>query len=242
VAVRVDETAKVEHLQAQLGLSPGNLEERFRQAVSGQRWWRLGPLTEAECWQALTMIQSLGLEPLRGELRHSRMGQWRHSVFFSAVGSPTRLSFDDGSRGCSEARLVEAQPPPPIDCEDGSGIRQGDLWSGAAQICRMGWSPTVSSNACHTGNGAGSPTGGADSANPLQADHVAGALCAAPRPFSCSTSRYSSPAARTCGETPCSPPNGSAHTFWVLLRGPTGTRWPSTIEAPESWASGTSLR
>ena len=189
------------------------------------------------------MIQSLGLEPLRGQLRHSRMGQWRHSVFFSAVGSPTRLHLTMGhGAALRPAWWRHNRPRPPIDCEVGSGIRQGDLWSGAAQICRMRWSPTVSCTACHTGNGAGSPSGGADSANPLQADHVAGALCAAPRPFSCSTSRYSSPAARTCGKTLCSPPNGSAHTFWVLLKGPTSTRWPSTIEAPESWASGTSLR
>ena len=92
VALRVDQKAKVAELQAQLGLSLGNPEERFRQAVKGQRWWRLGPLTEAESWQAMEMVRATGLEPLRGELRRARMGKWRHAVYFAAVGSPSRTS------------------------------------------------------------------------------------------------------------------------------------------------------
>ena len=138
VAVRVDHTADVGQLQAQLGLSLGNPEEKFRQAAAGQRWWRLGPLTEAECWRAADMIRSLGLEPLRGELRFARMGQWRHSVFFAAVGHPSKMSFDDGSRGCSEAALAEANPPPrstvksaaPSKAVVGTALPPSSTWAG----------------------------------------------------------------------------------------------------------------
>ena len=98
------------------------------------------------------MIQSLGLAPLRGELRHSRMGQWRHSVFFSAVGSPTRLSFDDGSRGCSEARLVEAQPPPRSTVKtavasakvtSGAALPRSAAWAGPRQSAPMPATPAT---------------------------------------------------------------------------------------------------
>ena len=109
VALRVDQAADLQELQAQLTVLSG---DKFRQAAKGQRWWRLGPLTEAESWQALEMVKATGLEPLRGELRHARMGRWRHAVFFAAVGVPSRTSFDDGSRNSSEAYLVEAAPPP----------------------------------------------------------------------------------------------------------------------------------
>ena len=112
VALRVTSAANVAELQAQLDLFTGNAGVRFKQATMGQRWWRFGPLTEAECWRALEMVRSMGLEPLRGELRHARMGRWRHAVYFSAVGSPTRTSLDDGSRTCSEAFLQEVKPPP----------------------------------------------------------------------------------------------------------------------------------
>jgi hypothetical protein len=112
VALRVDATANVDELQAQLALAMGNSNERFRQAAAGQRWWRLGPLTEAECWRASALVQSMGLAPLRGELRYGRMGRWRHAVYFAAVGTPTKLSLDTGSRDSSEAYLAEVGPPP----------------------------------------------------------------------------------------------------------------------------------
>ena len=112
IALRVDRSAKVEQLQAQLNLSLGAAEGQLRQAVTGQRWWRLGPLTEAESWRALEIIRAMGLEPLRGELRHARMGLWRHAVYFAAVGPPRVMTLDDGSRECSEASLSEASPPP----------------------------------------------------------------------------------------------------------------------------------
>lgn len=112
VALRTTPAANLVELQAQLDLSFGNAGVRFRQATVGQRWWRLGPLTEAECWRALELVRAMGLEPLRGELRHARMGRWRHSVYFSAVGDPKRMTLDDGTRNCSEAFLQEASPPP----------------------------------------------------------------------------------------------------------------------------------
>ena len=80
------QTAKVAELQAQLGLFLGDTQTRFRQAVKGLRWWRLGPLTEAESWQAMEMVRATGLEPLQGELRRTRMGKWRHAVFFCSRG------------------------------------------------------------------------------------------------------------------------------------------------------------
>ena len=69
-------------------------------------------MTEAECWRATELIHSIGLVPLRGELRHGRMGRWRHAVYFAAVGTPTRHSLDTGSRDSSEAYLTEVGPPP----------------------------------------------------------------------------------------------------------------------------------
>ena len=112
VALRVTQGAKVDELQAQLAVFLGDGNRKFRQAVVGQRWWRLGPLTEAECWRAAELIRSTGFEPLRGELRFSRMGQLRHSVFFAAVGTPLWTTLDNGQRDSSEASLVEVGPPP----------------------------------------------------------------------------------------------------------------------------------
>ena len=142
IALRVTPAANVVELEAQLGLSLGNAGVRFRQATAGQRWWRLGPLTEAECWRALEMVRSMGLEPLRGELRHARMGRWRHAVYFSAVGSPTKTTLDDGSRSCSEAFLQESSPPPRPPPRSaaagpsmmtGSALAPSSTWAGPRQ-------------------------------------------------------------------------------------------------------------
>ena len=135
LALRVTHNANVEQLQAQLALFLGGSEGRFRQAVKGQKWWRLGPLTEAESWRALDMIRSVGLEPLRGELRHARLGRWRFAVYFAAVGAPSKVSFDDGSRGCSEAFFLEVSPPPRrVAFADkgtsGGALAEGSIWAG----------------------------------------------------------------------------------------------------------------
>ena len=51
VAVRATSAADLVALQAQLDLFTGHSGLQFRHAPAGQRWWRLGPLTEAECWR-----------------------------------------------------------------------------------------------------------------------------------------------------------------------------------------------
>ena len=135
LALRVSSKANVEQFQAQLGLTLGSAEGKLRQAVSGQRWWRLGPLTEAESWRATDMIRSAGLEPLRGELRYAPMGPWRHAVYFAAVGLPTRRTLDDGSRGCSEAYFQEADPPlqrnrPAANKNTGEALASSSVWAG----------------------------------------------------------------------------------------------------------------
>lgn len=115
VAVRVNAGCSAEALQAVQAQVQFILEDRqaqFRRPVPGQRWWRLGPLTEAECWRLQEMVAATGLEPLRGELRVARMGPFRSAVYFAATGEPTKRSLDDGSWSASEARLTPAEPPP----------------------------------------------------------------------------------------------------------------------------------
>ena len=115
VAVRVEAGCSPEALQAVQTQVQFVLEDRqaqFKRSVPGQRWWRLGPLTEAECWRLQELVAATGLVPLRGELRVARMGPFRSAVYFSATGEPTKLSLDDGSWSASEARLTPAEPPP----------------------------------------------------------------------------------------------------------------------------------
>jgi hypothetical protein len=119
VAVRVDATVPTTALEAQ---AASYLKERLklqkdfvvRQATPGQRWWRLGPLTEAECFRAADIAASMGLEPLRGSagIRFGRLGPFRSSAYFAAVGKPRCYSLDDGSWGASRAVLRPADPPP----------------------------------------------------------------------------------------------------------------------------------
>lgn len=87
------------------------------------------------------MIRSAGLEPLRGELRHARMGQWRYAVYFAAAGAPLKMTFDDGSRGCSEAFFQEASPPPwqtalPTAPKGGAAPASSSVWAGPRQQSR----------------------------------------------------------------------------------------------------------
>ena len=115
VAVRVAAGCPAEMLQAvqaQVQFALADKQVQIRRAVPGQRWWRLGPLTEAECWKLQELVALTGLVPLRGELRVARMGPFRSAVYFAATGEPTRRSLDDGSWFASEARLTTADPPP----------------------------------------------------------------------------------------------------------------------------------
>ena len=97
-------------VQAQVQFVLADKQVQLRRPVLGQRWWRLGPLTEAECWKLQEMVAATGLIPLRGELRIARMGPFRSAVYFAATGEPTRLSLDDGSWSASEAGSPQLNP------------------------------------------------------------------------------------------------------------------------------------
>jgi hypothetical protein len=112
VAVRVSVDADIPALQAQLQFVLGDQGRPLRRAVPGQRWWRLGPLRDAELWVAKDLVARTGLVPLRDELRMARAGPFRSYVYFAASGEPTKTSLDDGSWGSTEAVLVPAEPPP----------------------------------------------------------------------------------------------------------------------------------
>ena len=112
LGLRVAPGTDVATLQAQIRFIMQDDKAQVRCPVLGQRWWRLGPLTDAEVWHAADLVASCGLSPLRGELRLGRLGPFRSVVYFAAVGDPTRYSLDDGSWGSSEAALTPANPPP----------------------------------------------------------------------------------------------------------------------------------
>lgn len=112
VAVRVTPETNTQQVHAQLMLALGAENVAPRMATPGKRWWKLGPLTDAELWRAREMLADLGLQPLNDELRTGRMGPFRSCVFVAAVGEPRRRTFDDGSWGASAAVLQEAEPPP----------------------------------------------------------------------------------------------------------------------------------
>ena len=142
VAVRVQAGCSPEALQALQAQVQFVLEDKqaqLRRPVPGQRWWRLGPLTEAECWKLQEMVAATGLVPLRGELRVARMGPFRSAVYFAVTGERTRWSLDDGSWSASEARLTPAEPPPrrqpasaanPRASQSGVSILAGSSWAG----------------------------------------------------------------------------------------------------------------
>ena len=112
VAVRVSTAADLPTLQAQLQFTLGEQAGQFRRAVPGQRWWRFGPLRDAELWVVKELVAQTELTPLRGELRTARAGPFRSYVYFAASGTPSKMSLDDGSWGSSEAYLQPAEPPP----------------------------------------------------------------------------------------------------------------------------------
>ena len=112
IAVRVTSVANLAELEAQIAFIFGSDAAKFRRAVPGQRWWRFGPLRDAELWAVKDLIAQTGLVPLRDELRTARAGPFRSYVYFAAAGSPSRTSLDDGSWSCSQAALQPAEPPP----------------------------------------------------------------------------------------------------------------------------------
>ena len=127
VAVRVSAEADMTTLQAELQFLLGDKEAKFRRATPGQRWWRFGPLRDAEMWCVRDLIARTGLVPMRDEMRTARAGPFRSFVYFAAAGTPSCMTLDDGSWTSTEAFLQPADPPP----------RRGT--SGAALATKSAW-------------------------------------------------------------------------------------------------------
>lgn len=144
VALRITADANVAELQVQLRHSLKDAAATFRMATPGQRWWKLGPLTESETWKVKELITLLGLVPLRGEVRIAEAGPFRRAAYFAAVGNPTCNTLDDGSWNSSAAKLTPAEPPPrrsaPTNVaigaraaasRPGPALAQHSVWGGA---------------------------------------------------------------------------------------------------------------
>jgi hypothetical protein len=84
VAVRITAEADVANLRAQLQFVPNDRAAEFHRPVPGLRWWRLGPLNDAELWRVQKLIRATGLVPLREEVRIASAGPFRHNAFFAA--------------------------------------------------------------------------------------------------------------------------------------------------------------
>ena len=100
----------------------------------GVRWWRLGPLTEAELWRVHDLITATGLQCVRPEVRKARMGPFRWAVFFPARGQPSTTTFDDGSWNSSAAQLTPAEPPPRPKRTTGAALTPHSSWGGARSV------------------------------------------------------------------------------------------------------------
>ena len=149
VAVRVAAGSSLEELQAvqtQVQFVLADKQVQMRRPIPGQRWWRLGPLTEAECWKLQEMVALTGLVPLRGELRMARMGPFRSAVYFAATGEPSRWSLDDGSWSASDARLTVANPPPPSSTCECCGAPCCSTRHFPSGWVHVGWPPTHRDN------------------------------------------------------------------------------------------------
>ena len=133
LAVRVSSEADVPALQAQLRFAVQDDKAQFKQATMGQRWWRLGPLADAEVWNIKELVRRVGLEPLRGEIRFGKAGPFRTFAFFAAVGEPSRRTLDDGSWMATEAQLTSAGPPPRKPLAGGA-LPSQSVWGGARAL------------------------------------------------------------------------------------------------------------
>lgn len=138
VALRVTKDAHVPELQAQLRHMMNDTGASFRMATPGSRWWRLAPLTEAETWRVRDMITQLGLAPLHGQVRLAGAGPFRRAAYFAAVGSPSRMTLDDGSWTSSSAQLSPCQPPPQAP-RPSAGARRGPAAPGPALAPGSTW-------------------------------------------------------------------------------------------------------
>ena len=149
LAVRVTQEANLESLQSQLRFVLDNQGAQFRRAEPGLRWWRLGPLSDAELWRVKTLIAQTGLQLVRAELRMARMGPFRSAVFFPATGQPVVTTLDDGSWDGCEARLQLADPPPRRR-PAGPALAPQSFWAGprlSQPVEDFGFGPSPASSA-----------------------------------------------------------------------------------------------
>jgi hypothetical protein len=112
VAIRLGDGVNRLELEAQVRLALGSRQVTFHQATPGMKWWRFGPLEDADVFNLPALITRLGLS-VHGQPRLGHAGPFRRVAFFQALGTPTRMSLDDGGWGrtCA-ARLTPALPPP----------------------------------------------------------------------------------------------------------------------------------
>ena len=126
VRVSVEADRRLVQSQVEFVLGSGS---QLRSPVPGLRWWRLGPLTEAEAWHVKDLIAQTGLELARVDVRLARMGPFRLAAFFAATGTPVKTSFDDGSWTSSAAKLSPAEPPPRRK-PAGPALTSQSMWAG----------------------------------------------------------------------------------------------------------------
>ena len=132
LAVRVSHEADRLVIQSQVQFILGGAAA-LRSAEPGLRWWRLGPLSDAEMWRVKDLIAETGLQLARADFRVARMGPFRSAVYFAASGEPARTSLDDGSWSSSEARLSPAGPPP-RQKGPGAALTPKSTWGGPRPV------------------------------------------------------------------------------------------------------------
>ena len=131
LGLRITPGVEVDGMLAQVHFVAKDATAFVRRPVPGAQWWQLGPLSDAEAWHAAELVAAFGLQPLRGELRFGRSGPFRSVVYFTAAGTPTRCSLDDGSWGASAARLSAAAPPPQRPRKPpGTALSAQSTWGG----------------------------------------------------------------------------------------------------------------
>ena len=129
VAIRISDGTDRIAVQRHIAFVVGD-NVTVKSVEPGVRWWRLGPLTEAELWRVQDLIAATGLQSARPEIRQARLGPFRWAVYFPARGLPTKASFDDGSWNSSAAQLTPAEPPPRQKRPLGAALTAHSTWGG----------------------------------------------------------------------------------------------------------------
>ena len=112
IAVRLSPEADSARALQRVRFALKKVDLGFRSAKPGAKWWRLGPLTQAEAANVRLLIGSLGLRLEGDQVRFAAAGHFRSTAFFRASGEPSRLTLDDGGWNSSAAELRAADPPP----------------------------------------------------------------------------------------------------------------------------------